>query len=70
MNLSGIRTEEADQPGGHVPALRLAGLVKRFGETTAVDHVDLSVPRGSFEAGVVGFGSGRAVPGCGGLALG
>jgi ABC-type multidrug transport system ATPase subunit len=34
-------------------ALQLSGLVKRFGETTAVDHVDLTVPRGSF-FGLVG----------------
>ncbi|HEX5542586.1 MAG TPA: ABC transporter ATP-binding protein [Micromonospora sp.] len=35
------------------PALRLAGLVKSFGDTTAVDHVDLAVPAGSF-FGLVG----------------
>jgi ABC-2 type transport system ATP-binding protein len=35
------------------PALELAGLVKRFGTTTAVDHIDLAVPRGSF-FGLVG----------------
>jgi ABC-2 type transport system ATP-binding protein len=35
------------------PALELQGLVKRFGETTAVDHVDLTVPPGSF-FGLVG----------------
>jgi ABC-2 type transport system ATP-binding protein len=34
-------------------ALRLAGLHKQFGETTAVDHLDLAVPRGSF-FGLVG----------------
>jgi ABC-2 type transport system ATP-binding protein len=39
--------------GAEAPALRLAGLLKRFGETTAVDHVDLTVPRGSF-FGLVG----------------
>jgi ABC-2 type transport system ATP-binding protein len=38
---------------GKVPALELAGLVKRFGETTAVDHIDLMVPQGSF-FGLVG----------------
>jgi ABC-2 type transport system ATP-binding protein len=38
---------------GRVPALELAGLVKRFGETTAVDHIDLTVPPGSF-FGLVG----------------
>jgi ABC-2 type transport system ATP-binding protein len=35
------------------PALELVGLVKRFGETTAVDHVGLTVPPGSF-FGLVG----------------
>jgi len=35
------------------PALSLRGLTKRFGSTTAVDHLDLDVPAGSFY-GVVG----------------
>ncbi|MEU1841529.1 ABC transporter ATP-binding protein [Micromonospora chersina] len=35
------------------PALRLSGLTKRFGDTTAVDAVDLTVPAGSF-FGLVG----------------
>jgi ABC-2 type transport system ATP-binding protein len=35
------------------PALRLEGLVKRFGGKVAVDHVDLVVPAGSF-FGLVG----------------
>src|SRR5918992_3821275 len=39
--------------GGSAPALQLMGLVKRFGETTAVDHLDLTVPPGSF-CGLVG----------------
>ncbi|MEZ0163383.1 ABC transporter ATP-binding protein [Kineococcus sp. LSe6-4] len=39
------------QPAG--PALALRGLVKRFGEKVAVDHLDLDVPAGSFY-GVVG----------------
>ena len=34
-------------------ALELPGLCKRFGETTAVDHLDLEVPGGSF-FGLVG----------------
>jgi ABC-type multidrug transport system ATPase subunit len=38
---------------GQAPALRLARLRKQFGETTAVDHLDLAVPRGSF-FGLVG----------------
>lgn len=36
-----------------VPALHLSGLVKRFGEKTAVAGVDLVVPQGSF-FGLVG----------------
>jgi ABC-2 type transport system ATP-binding protein len=35
------------------PALEFAGLVKRFGDHVAVDHVDLVVPAGSF-FGLVG----------------
>jgi len=35
------------------PALQLTGLLKRFGDMTAVDHIDLTVPRGSF-FGLVG----------------
>jgi ABC-2 type transport system ATP-binding protein len=39
--------------GSDVAALELAGLVKRFGDTVAVDHIDLTVPAGSF-FGLVG----------------
>src|SRR5690348_13292922 len=39
--------------GDNVPALEFAGLVKRFGDNVAVDHVDLTVPPGSF-FGLVG----------------
>jgi ABC-type transport system involved in cytochrome c biogenesis ATPase subunit len=39
--------------GDNVPALEFAGLVKRFGDNVAVDHVDLTVPAGSF-FGLVG----------------
>jgi ABC-2 type transport system ATP-binding protein len=42
-------TTNDDQPA----ALRLAGLTKSFGDTVAVDHVDLTVPAGSF-FGLVG----------------
>jgi len=38
---------------GRVPALRLAGLHKAFGDNVAVDHVELTVPPGSF-FGLVG----------------
>lgn len=39
----------APAPGGpdRVPALRLAGVVKRFGAMTAVDGLDLEVPQGT-----------------------
>jgi ABC-type uncharacterized transport system ATPase subunit len=43
----------ASRDDGQAPALQLEGLLKRFGDTTAVDHVDLTVPRGSF-FGLVG----------------
>ena len=41
----------AATPGAKEPALELAGLVKRSGETTAVDHIDLVVPRGGRSSG-------------------
>ncbi|GAB3257481.1 ABC transporter ATP-binding protein [Kineococcus gypseus] len=41
------------QPPGPAPALALRGLTKRFGDTLAVDALDLDVPAGSF-FGVVG----------------
>src|SRR6476620_2124461 len=55
-------TEPDSQPGigtspvstrPHEVALGLRGLTKRFGSTTAVDRLDLDVPRGSF-FGLVG----------------
>jgi ABC-2 type transport system ATP-binding protein len=53
MDADGAPDGVAATPGAKEPALELAGLVKRFGETTAVDHIDLVVPRGSF-FGLVG----------------
>ena len=47
MEADGARAGVAAPPGAKEPALQLTGLVKRFGETTAVDHIDLVVPRGS-----------------------
>jgi ABC-2 type transport system ATP-binding protein len=38
---------------GAGPAMEFAGLFKQFGDTVAVDHIDLAVPRGSF-FGLVG----------------
>ncbi|MDF1479655.1 ABC transporter ATP-binding protein [Leifsonia sp. H3M29-4] len=40
-------------PETGAPALEIRGLVKRFGATVAVDHLDLTVPSGSF-FGLVG----------------
>src|SRR5690349_23251137 len=40
-------------------ALSLRALTKRFGATTAVDHVDLDVPRGSFYGLVGPNGAGK-----------
>jgi ABC-2 type transport system ATP-binding protein len=40
-------------------ALALRGLTKRFGETTAVDRLDLDVPRGSFYGLVGPNGAGK-----------
>ncbi|WP_270887790.1 ABC transporter ATP-binding protein [Pedococcus sp. 5OH_020] len=40
-------------------ALRLRGLTKRFGDTMAVDHLDLDVPRGSFYGLVGPNGAGK-----------
>ncbi|HLU63092.1 MAG TPA: ATP-binding cassette domain-containing protein, partial [Protaetiibacter sp.] len=49
-----------DQPGHDVaPALALTGLVKRFGEKTAVDGLDLVVPTGSFYGLVGPNGAGK-----------
>ena len=45
---------------GQVPALRLAGLYKAFGETIAVDHIDLSVPAGAFYGLVGPNGAGKS----------
>ncbi len=41
------------------PALRLRGLTKRFDTTTAVDRLDLDVPRGSFYGLVGPNGAGK-----------
>jgi ABC-2 type transport system ATP-binding protein len=41
------------------PALSLRGLTRRFGATTAVDHLDLDVPRGSFYGLVGPNGAGK-----------
>jgi ABC-2 type transport system ATP-binding protein len=43
----------------HSPALEIEGLVKRFGETVAVDHLTLTVPSGSFYGLVGPNGAGK-----------
>ena len=49
---------DADQPVAR-EAIRIRGLVKRFGDTNAVDHVDLTVPAGSFYGLVGPNGAGK-----------
>ena len=44
---------------GAVPALRITGLRKRFGQKVAVDGVDLEVPAGSFYGLVGPNGAGK-----------
>ena len=41
------------------PALEIAGLTKTFGEKVAVDHVDITVPQGSFYGLVGPNGAGK-----------
>jgi ABC-2 type transport system ATP-binding protein len=53
MNPARTRVERAGPTDGPAPALQLVGLMKRFGGTTAVDHLDLTVQGGSF-FGLVG----------------
>ena len=48
----------AAMPDAHA-ALSLRGLTKRFGQTTAVDRLDLDVPRGSFYGLVGPNGAGK-----------
>ncbi len=47
------RPQPSALSNGQVPALQLTGLYKAFGQTIAVDHLDLRVPAGSF-FGLVG----------------
>jgi ABC-2 type transport system ATP-binding protein len=51
--VSATRTQPSASSKGQVPALHLTGLYKAFGQTIAVDHLDLNVPAGSF-FGLVG----------------
>ncbi|MCY7386486.1 MAG: ABC transporter ATP-binding protein, partial [Burkholderiales bacterium] len=40
-------------------ALRIQGLVKRFGDKNAVDHLDLDIPVGEFHALLGPNGAGK-----------
>ncbi len=42
-----------------VPAIRVTGLTKQFGSTTAVDHVDLEIAAGEFFSMLGPSGSGK-----------
>lgn len=53
MNATADRPSTAPAGDDQVPALTVRRLHKRFGETVAVSHVELEVPRGSF-FGLVG----------------
>ncbi|GAA1142525.1 ABC transporter ATP-binding protein [Nesterenkonia lutea] len=48
-----------DSTSSDVPALRLRGLAKRFGQTPAVENLHLDVPRGSFYGFVGPNGAGK-----------
>ncbi|PKI90589.1 ABC transporter [Actinomycetales bacterium SN12] len=50
---------DADEPAAARDAIRIRGLVKRFGDTNAVDDVDLTVPAGSFYGLVGPNGAGK-----------
>ncbi|HEX5040687.1 MAG TPA: ATP-binding cassette domain-containing protein, partial [Candidatus Limnocylindria bacterium] len=52
-----IRTAAADGP--RAPALRLEGIVKRFGEVVAVDGIDLEIADGDFFSMLGPSGSGK-----------
>ncbi|WCD91733.1 ABC transporter ATP-binding protein [Microbacterium sp. nov. GSS16] len=50
---------DPDEPAPARDAIRIRGLVKRFGDTNAVDDVDLTVPAGSFYGLVGPNGAGK-----------
>jgi ABC-2 type transport system ATP-binding protein len=47
------------RPANAVPALSVTGLLKRFGGVTAVDHVDMEIPAGTFYGFVGPNGAGK-----------
>jgi ABC-2 type transport system ATP-binding protein len=54
------QTCPSSSSAGQVPALNLVGLYKAFGETIAVDHIDLRVPAGAFYGLVGPNGAGKS----------
>jgi putative spermidine/putrescine transport system ATP-binding protein len=46
-------------PGDSIPAIRLLGLQKRFGDVVAVDGIDLDVAEGEFFSMLGPSGSGK-----------
>ena len=55
-----MSTHHDDQPPvDTTPDIRLVGLVKRFGDFAAVDHVDLDIARGEFFTMLGPSGSGK-----------
>ncbi len=51
--------DRATPPDAGVPALHIAGLVKHYGSTAAVDRLDLSIPAGEFHALLGPNGAGK-----------
>jgi putative spermidine/putrescine transport system ATP-binding protein len=51
--------EEPHEPGDAIPAIRLRGLAKHFGDVTAVDGVDLDIADGEFFSMLGPSGSGK-----------
>jgi spermidine/putrescine transport system ATP-binding protein len=49
MGATAVRTPPAD-PQAAAPDIQLEGVTKRFGDTVAVDALDLEIPRGTFFA--------------------
>ena len=49
----------SEPPAGAEPAIRVSGLVKRFGDKTVVDHIAIEVPRGAIFGFLGPNGSGK-----------
>ena len=59
MAESAVSTADVNAPQGEDIAVRLEGVVKRFGDVAAVDGVDLDVRRGEFFSMLGPSGSGK-----------